>query len=233
MTGVIANQIYAHLDQENLLPEEQKGCRKGSRGTNDLLYIDREVIKKVMSRNKNLAMAWIEYKKAYDMVPHSWIIECLDLFGVAENIKSFLVNSMEKWKVILCSGNSELGEAEIKRGISQGDSLSTLVLVLALIPLSLILEKARTAYQLSESKEKINHLLFMDDLKLYSRSEKGSDSLVQTVRVFSKDIGMEFGMEKCAMLVMVKGKIVKDQLIQSCQMVKLSSHYRKVKVTSI
>ena len=210
LTGVIADQIYAHLDQEKLLPGEQKGCRKGSRGTNDLLYIDRAVIKEVKSRNKNLAMAWIVYKKAYDMVPHSWIIECLDLFGVAENIKSLLVNSMEKWKVMLCSGNSELGEVEIKRGIFQGDSLSPLVFVLALIPLSLILRKAKAAYEFSESKEKINHLLFMDDLKLYSGSEKGLDSLVQTVRVFSEDRGMEFGIEKCAMLVMEKGKIVKS-----------------------
>ena len=56
-TGVIADQIYAHLDQEKLLPEEQKGCRKGSRRTNDLLYIDRELIKEVKSRNKNLEMA--------------------------------------------------------------------------------------------------------------------------------------------------------------------------------
>ena len=114
MTGVIVDQVYAHLDQEKLLPEERKGCRKGSRGTNNLLYIDRAVIKEVKSRNKNLAMAWIDYKKAYDMVPHSWIIECLDLFGVAENIKSLLVNSIEKWKVMLCSGNSELGEVKIK-----------------------------------------------------------------------------------------------------------------------
>ena len=45
LTGVIADQIYAHLDQEKLLPEEQKGCRKGFRGTNGLLYIDRAVIK--------------------------------------------------------------------------------------------------------------------------------------------------------------------------------------------
>ena len=37
LTGVIADQIYAHLDQEKLLPEEQKRCRKGSRGINDLL----------------------------------------------------------------------------------------------------------------------------------------------------------------------------------------------------
>ena len=67
-----------------MLTEEQKGSRKGSRGTNDLLYIDRAEIKEVKSRNKDLAMAWIDYKKAY-MVPHSWIIECLNLFGLAEN----------------------------------------------------------------------------------------------------------------------------------------------------
>ena len=82
--------------------------------------------------------------------------------------------------------------------------------VLEVIPLSLILRKAKAAYEFSESKEKINHLLFMDDLKLYSPSEKGLDSLVQTVRVFSEDIGIEFGKEKCAMLVMEKGKIVKS-----------------------
>ena len=74
-------------------------------------------------------MAWIDYKKAYDMVPHSWFIGSLDLLGVAENTKSLLVNSMEKWKVMLCSGNSELGEVEIKQGIFQGNSLSPLVFV--------------------------------------------------------------------------------------------------------
>ena len=80
--------------------------------------------------------------------------------------------------------------------------------VLALIPLSLILRKTKAAYESSESKEKINHLLFMDELKLYSRSEKGLDLLAQTVRVFSEDIGMEFGMERCVMLVMETGKII-------------------------
>ena len=117
---------------------------------------------------------------------------------------------MEKWKVMLCSGNSELGEVEIKRDIFQGDSLSRLVFVLALIPLSLILRKVKAAYEFSESKEKISHLLFMDDWKLHSRNEKGLESLAQTVRVFSEDIGMDFGIEKCAMLVMEKGKIVKS-----------------------
>ena len=75
------------------------------------------------------------------MVPHSWIIECLDLIGAAGNIKSLLVNSMEKWKVMLFSGNSESAEVKIRQGIFEGDSFSSLVFVSALIPLSLVFKK--------------------------------------------------------------------------------------------
>ena len=132
LSGVIADQIYEHLDQQKLLPEEQKGCRERSRGTNDLLYIDRAVIIEVKSWKKNLAMAWIDCKKSYNMVPHSWIKECLELFGVAENVKILLVNSMEKWRVMFCAGNSELGDVDIKRGIFPGDSLSLLMFVFSI-----------------------------------------------------------------------------------------------------
>ena len=195
LSGVITDQIYGHLDQQKLLPEEQKGCRKRSRGTNNLLYIVRAAVREVKSRKKNLAMTWIGYKNVYDMVAHLWIKECLELFGVAENIKTLLVNSMKKGRVMLCAGNSVLGEVDTKQGIFQGDSLSPSVFVLGLIPLSLILRKAKEAYEFSGSKERINHLLFVDDLKLYSCNEKGLDSLVQTIHVFSEDIGMEFGIE--------------------------------------
>ena len=104
LSGVIADPIYGHLDEQKLLPEKQKECRKRSRGTNHLLYIDRAVIREVKSRKKNLAKVWIDYKKTYDMVPHSWIKQYLNLFGVAANIKTLLVNSMEKWRVMLCAG---------------------------------------------------------------------------------------------------------------------------------
>ena len=79
-----------------------------------------------------------------------------------------------------------------------------------MILLSFILRKTKAAYEFSGSKENIIHLLFMDALKLYSRDEKGLESLVKTIRVFSEDIGMEFGIDKCALLKMEKGKIVKS-----------------------
>ena len=57
---------------------------------------------------------------------------------------------------------------------------------------------------------KIYHLIFMDDLKLNSHNEKELDLLVQTIHIFSKDIGVECDIEKCAILVIEKGKIVKS-----------------------
>ena len=42
----------------------------------------------------------------------------------------------------------------------------------------------------------------MDDLKLYGKNKKQVDTLVNTVHIFSKDIGMEFGISKCAVLIM-------------------------------
>ena len=68
MTGIVADEMYSYLESSELLPEEHKGCRKGSRGTNDLLFIDKMVLREVKARKKNLNMAWIDYKKAYDKI---------------------------------------------------------------------------------------------------------------------------------------------------------------------
>ena len=72
----------------------------------------------------------------------------------------------------------------------------------------MILRNSKATYEFPGNKEKINHLLCMGDLKLYIRNEKGLDSLVQIIHVFSEDIGIEFGIEKCAMLVIEKENIV-------------------------
>ena len=92
-------------------------------------------------------MAWIDYKKVYDMVSHSWISECLEMFGIANNAQDFLNNSMKSWKLELNTSGKTLGEVDIRRGICQGDSLSPLLLVLCMIPLTWLLRRANAGYQ--------------------------------------------------------------------------------------
>ncbi|XP_074616678.1 uncharacterized protein LOC141876074 [Acropora palmata] len=113
MTGVIAEVMYKHL--EGILPEEQKGCRRRSRGTKDQLLIDKAILKDCKRRHTNLAMAWIDYRKAYDMVPHSWIGECLEMFGIAVNIDS-LVQTVHRFSIDMEFGIRKCGVLVLKRG---------------------------------------------------------------------------------------------------------------------
>ena len=58
-------------------------------------------------------------------------------------------------------------------------------------------------------KTRMNHLLFTDDLKLFAKSNDQIDSLVNRVYTFSEDIGMEFGIKKCGVLVLKRGNVDK------------------------
>ena len=62
----IREEIHYSQTSRRLFPDEQKGCRKGSRGTAELLYIDQHILNEIKNRLKNLAIAWNDYKKAYD-----------------------------------------------------------------------------------------------------------------------------------------------------------------------
>ena len=124
---------------------------------------------------------------------------------VPENVTIFLHRSMRNWKTDVM--RESLGTVNIKGGISQGESLSPLILAICMIPLSKVLRKAKTGYSLGDVK--INHLLFMDNLKMFATNKNKIDILVSTVQVISQDIRMQFGVEKRGATIMKRGKLVK------------------------
>lgn len=73
-------------------------------------------------------------KNRADMMPHSWIIDCLDFFGIADNIERLLIGSMGRRKTLLAAGREVLSKVNINRGVFQGGELSPLLFVIALIP---------------------------------------------------------------------------------------------------
>ena len=77
-----------------------------------------------------------------------------------------------------------------------------------LIPVTTILTTLKERYSFGKGKKGLNHLLFMDDLKLYGSNEYEIDSLVKVVKIVSGDTEMQFGFDKCAMLKVKRGKQV-------------------------
>ena len=205
-TGLLSDSIYHHLESQNLLPAEQKGCKKNSRGCKEQLMIDKLILKNCKRRKRNLFMTFIDYKKAYDKVPHSWILSCMTMCGISPTIVNLFDASFKQSFINLMSGKDFLGRIRIRRGIFQGDSVSPLHFIISLIPLSFLLNRHDLGYSLDcKGGPKISHRLYMDDLKLYTSSEQDMKTLINTTAEFSADIKMEFGLEKCASVEVRKG----------------------------
>lgn len=213
ITSAITKKIAAHLSEYNILTEEQKGCKKRSQGCKEQLVIDSVIMKQVEKEQRNIHIAYIDYKKAFDSVPHSWLIAVLDIYKVNPTLRNFLAYAMTKWNttIHLSADTRQIQTSKIKinRGIFQGDSLSALWFCMCLNPLSNTLNNTKYGFNIkhqSNTLHKINHLLYMDDIKIYAPTPTQLRSLLHITEEFSEDIGMEFGINKCRTLHVEKGK---------------------------
>ena len=120
------------------------------------------------------------------------------MYKISHEVINFINKTMKTWKVELTAGGRNLAEAKIQRGIFQGDALSPLLFIIFMMPLNHILRRCTARYKFSRSQEKINHLMHLDDIKLFAKNENELETLIHAVRIYSQDIGMEFGIEKCA-----------------------------------
>ena len=87
--------------------------------------------------------------------------------------------------------------------------MSLILFVLCVNPLSHLLNKGSDGYMIGPNlhrSTKITHLLFVDGLKTYAKSKEVAESQLHLITEFSRDIGMEFGTDKCAYLYIEKGQ---------------------------
>jgi hypothetical protein len=212
MTSCIKVIIYDHCQKLNILNEEQKGCIKECFGCKEQLIIDTVIMEQARKNNRNIYTAFIDYKKAYDSVPHSWLIKILKIYKINLDLINCLSHIMIFWRTTLnlSINNTKLKSEpiQIKRGIYQGDSLSPLWFCLAINPLTNLLNSTGYGFNIrlnNTTLSKLNHLLYMDDIKLYASKKNHILSLLTITENFSNDIGMSFGIDKCKMQSICRG----------------------------
>ena len=87
--------------QKERIERIPQGYKRNRRTTNTLTYT---FSRRAKRDEKNLAISWIDYKKAYDIILQSWIIECLKMYKISGEIIKFIDNTMENWRVELTVG---------------------------------------------------------------------------------------------------------------------------------
>ena len=89
ITWIVTERTYNFFDANNILPSEQKEYKKGSYGCKYKLMINKMLLENSRSCYRNLITPWIGYRKAFDSVPHTWILDVFQMFKIFPTIINF------------------------------------------------------------------------------------------------------------------------------------------------
>uniref|UniRef100_A0A0K0DS47 Reverse transcriptase domain-containing protein n=1 Tax=Strongyloides stercoralis TaxID=6248 RepID=A0A0K0DS47_STRER len=193
---------------ELIFPSNQIAGRKNVRSTNYAHLIDKaiQLDKKYSIQKKgdklNLYMGYVDFKKAYDSVHKDIILKILESSGIDKNISLILKQIMDKWRTTISLNDKILKPYTIGRGVLQGDSMSPLLFIFSISPISWFLNKEKKVClkrnQLMYSQKPINHLFYMDDLKFYTDDSKELKKFFNITKNIAKEIGLSMNTNKSA-----------------------------------
>ena len=196
-TKCVTKVMQAIVENRELLAENQLGTVRMVQGAKEQALLDLAINKEY---GNGLKTAWIDVKKAFDSVDHIYLIKCLEKYNFPLWILNFLKDIISKWKLSIRSGSEEILNKSVERGILQGDSLSPLLFVLCIDPLSRQLngKHKKVSLQTESGMYITNHLLFVDDLKLMAESEETLKLLLKETKDFFDTVGLEMNKDKSA-----------------------------------
>ena len=115
--------------------------RENARG-----YNGRNVIAIITTKMRARVNQWVIIKKAYDLIPKTWIIECLKLFKISDKIINFITKVMKNCNVKSAEGEQTRVEFKIQRCIFRWDSLSSLLFPITMMPLNYLIHRKLQIY---------------------------------------------------------------------------------------
>ena len=122
--------------------------------------------------DKTVRKIYLWTKKGWWDVWQSLIIKSLKMYKISHEVINFIEKTMKTSRVELTVGGTSLAEAKVQRGIFKGNALSLWLFIIAMMPLNHALIKCTAGYKLSSLQEKINHLLYMDNMKKMNKNWK-------------------------------------------------------------
>ena len=193
-TSCLLAPMDQHLEHYGLMEGQQRGAKSGCFGTMDNLLIDRAVMLDCHRGKRNLSMAWIDVRKAYDSVDHDWLCAMTDVHRLPVWLGEVIRKLCASWntKVVATTrqGRETSRKIRFMKGLPQGDALCPRLFTLCLNPVAWRL-RATEGYRLSKPiGVKVTDLLYIDDLKVFAASESKLNRVLKESSGAMQKIGL-------------------------------------------
>ncbi|KAG0435394.1 Retrovirus-related Pol polyprotein from type-1 retrotransposable element R2 [Dictyocoela muelleri] len=198
ITKAFSQNLSNILEANSVISINQIGAKRNTLAAKEQLLFNHCI--NIYNEYK-LKVLWVDIRKAFDTVPFHYLNELLRRLNIPQNIREFIKNMQSNVKINISYNNNKIGSFKPERGILQGDSLSPILFTLCMEPISRILnEDNELMFDMTyENKQmKINHLFYMDDLKIMAKDETKLLKLANKFENVLRTIGMDINVDKSA-----------------------------------
>ncbi|GIX62787.1 reverse transcriptase homolog [Babesia caballi] len=198
-TKCVTEALQREIKIRGLLTENQMGTMRKVQGAKEHALANIAIN---AAHKCRLYSTWIDITKAFDSVDHVVLEHVIRRLKLPNWMTNFILDTIRRWTIDIRWHKECIIEGKkIERGILQGDSLSPLLFVLCMDPLSRRLRQLYPSVQIrtSDSREfGTNHLLYIDDLKLLAKDEDVMQKMTKETEEYLTHIGLIINRDKSA-----------------------------------
>lgn len=198
-TNSLQSRLLSFVEENNKLSENQAAFRPGKSTTDHIFTLKSIVNRYVRLLKKDLYCCFVDFSKAFDSVWREGML--YKLLGLNINGKCYNVIKNMYLKsstgVKLPTGLTETFHTN--SGIRQGDSLSPLLFCLFIDDMKNYFDATGDPCSLGNTT--IHHLLYADDLILFSESKAGLQSSLNSLQAFCNKWKLKINYSKTKILV--------------------------------
>ncbi|CAD6195393.1 unnamed protein product [Caenorhabditis auriculariae] len=199
-TKVIVNRLEKQLD--NFQPPSQAGFRRNY-SCLDHIHALTQVVERHREHQMPLALAFVDYYKAFDSVEINAVLNALASAGVATKYVELIANSNEGTSTTIQLFDKKLS-IPIRKGVRQGDTISPKLFSTALEDAMRQLgwdeehdwEDSTDIRGINIDGKVLTNLRFADDIVLFSSSTTELSSMLNDLDEVGKKIGLKMNVKK-------------------------------------
>ena len=202
---LLNNRLQEHCSDNEILNKNQIGFKKYCRTSDHILTLKNLVKKYVTLGQKKLYVCFVDFEKAFDSVWHKGLFTKLENYGIKGKTLDIITDLYRKTQCSIKKQNNITSFFEYKKGVRQGCPLSPILFNLYINDLIEIINKNTSEDIHLNTVNKINALLYADDLVLISPSKEGLQKQIDTLTEYCKTWKLKINSKKTKSMVFNRG----------------------------
>ena len=191
----------------------QKGGIPGVSGCLEHTSLLSQLIQEAKSEKKNLVVTWLDISNAYGSIPHKLIRKALEAAHVSKEMIDLIDSYYDNPKIRFATKHFTTDWQKLEKGIITGCTLSVVLFTLTMTWLVVSAKRETKGPKSISGQQQENSRLFMDDLNTTTETVVQTRYLLRKLQIIFDWAGLDFKLEKCRALVIIKGIIERRDII--------------------